>query len=151
MVKYFKKPGMDKRILASLRICSSIIFVIGIMLFVGGMRLHSKMSLVVYKERGVFVSYFYLVTGSLLLVSSVGLALLKSWGRILTIISSLGIILFTLQRSWFFHSAILAHKQNYQVNLSKYFKSYYVSLVVIVLFSLLIYYLTRTKVKEQFR
>ena len=142
---------MDKKNLVSLKICSIMIFVIGVMLIVAGIHLFSKMSLLIYKDRGVFTSYFYLITGLLLLVSSIGLILLKAWARLLTIICSAAIILFTLERSWFFHHLISAHSQNYQAHSSKANIYYYTSLCVVALFSLLVYFLLRPKIKEQFK
>ena len=142
---------MDRKILVILGICSTIIFAIGVMLLAAGIRSFSHMSLVVYKGRGMFVSYYYLFSGSLLLISSIGLALLKSWGRILTIISSIVIILFHLERFWYFRSLISVNKQNYTVNLSKSYTYCYSYLGIAVLFSLLVYFLLRPKIKEQFK
>ena len=141
---------MDRKILVSLRICSGIIFCIGLIFLVTSIYSFFKISILLYKGY-VFARYYYFIMGLLLLISSIELGLLKSWGRKLTIISSVVMIIFLLRLLWVFRSMISAHKQIYQTHFSNPLPYYYVLLIAIASFSLLIYFLCRPKVKEQFK
>ena len=82
----------------------------------------------------------YMLSPLIFLISAIGIFMLKAWGRILTLVLSVGILLFSVYGVFDAFKALALN----QFSIILFF-------IILVTFSSAIYYLTRPKVKEQFR
>jgi len=98
-------------------------------------------------NKSLFYAYFTTITAIISIASGIGLLLLKRWGWVSSFILSLIMCIVSLRGAWIYYP-LRPHKQI--LGLAS-VTPYYLSMLQLFIFLLLVFILTRPKVKEQFK
>jgi len=135
---------LEKKKLIGITICGVFLILAGI--FHLHLGIYHLLARSLFITRFPIIPVFFACVGLLLLFSGVSLVLLKIWGRLLTIWSIVTMILYDFYCLWYYR-----HLMNNKFSYSKTYNDYYFYLFILLIFGTLFYYLTRPKVKEQFK